>query len=834
MVENQNEEKLLRAVAVQNARAILLARERAERALRESEERLRVTLASIGDAVIVSDTKGRVTYLNPVAEELTGWAMAAAAEAPLEEVFRIVDEQTRQPVQNPCVRVLSEGVVVGLANHTVLIARDGTERTIDDSAAPIRDVEGNITGVILIFRDVTEKRQSERALQDSEEFSRTVLEDSPDCVRILDLEGRVQFMNANGLRLLDIDDFSAVKNQLSWTLWPEESQPLVQGSIQKALRSETASFQAFCPTAKGRPKWWDVIVRPVMGENGKPARVISVARDITESKATQEALRQNELFLRLQKRSLEMLVRGSPLKEVLEGMVCAMEAQSPRKMMAAVHLLSKDGSRFEDAIAPSLPQSYRAATEGMKIDSKTGPCCWAALTGDRVIVPDVAADAKWKAFAEFMEPLGLRSGWSAPIISSQNKVLGTFAHYYFEPGDPNPQDLQVVEVLARTMALAIERKQDEEAKARLAAIIESSDDAIISKDLNGIITTWNRGAERLFGYEAAEAIGRSVTMLIPPERLDEEPRILERIRRGDRIEHYETVRRRKNGTLIHISLTVSPMRNSQNQVIGASKIARDITERKRAEELLQSQAKHLESLVQERTAKLQATIGELEAFSYSVSHDLRAPLRAMAGYAKALLEEAPAELAPQHRTYLERIQRAAERLDRLTQEILTYSQLSRCEIKLQPVNLDKLAHEIVEQYPELTAHCGHVQIRSPLLPVLAHESLLTQALSNLLNNACKFVAPGTVPKVVVRTEAIGEEIRIWVEDSGIGIAPEHRDRLFKIFGRIHPDSKYEGTGIGLAIVKKAGERMNGTTGFESEPGKGSKFWVQLKKAGLPS
>ncbi len=829
MVENPNEEKLLRAVAVQNARAILLARERAEKALRESEERLRVTLASIGDAVIVCDAKSRVTYLNAVAEELTGWALADAVAAPLEKVFHIVDEQTRESVPNPCARVLSEGVVVGLANHTVLIARDGTERAIDDSAAPIRDVEGNITGVILIFRDVSEKRRSERALQESEEFSRTVLEDSPDCVRILDLEGRLQFMNVNGLRLLDIDDFTAVKNQLSWSLWPEESQPVVQDSIRKALGGETASFQAFGPTAKGRPKWWDVILRPVMGENAKPVRVISVARDITESKATQEALRQSELFLRLQKRSLEMLLKGLPLKEVLEAMVCAMEAQSPRKMLAAVHLLSEDGTRFKDAIAPSLPQSYRAATEGMKIDSKTGPCCWAALTGDKVIVPDVAADAKWKAFAEFMAPLGLRSGWSAPIISSQSKVLGTFANYYSEPGGPSPQDLQAVEVLARTMALAIERKQAERAKARLAAIVESSDDAIISKDLNGIITSWNRGAERLFGYEAGEAIGRSITMLIPPERLDEEPRILESIRRGARIDHYETVRRRKDGTLIDISLTVSPMRNDQNEIIGASKIARDITERKRAEELLQSEAKHLESLVQERTAKLKAMVGELEAFSYSVSHDLRAPLRAMAGYAKALLEEAPAQLSPQHRTYLERIQRAAERLDRLTQEILTYSQLSRAEIKLQPVNLDKLAHEIVEQYPELAAHCGHIQIHSPLLPVLAHESLLTQALSNLLNNACKFVAPGTEPKVVVRTEEMGEEIRIWVEDKGIGIAPEHRDRLFKIFGRIHPESKYEGTGIGLAIVKKVGERMEGTTGFESEPGKGSRFWMQLKK-----
>ena len=169
----------------------------------------------------------------------------------------------------------------------------------------------------------------------------------------------------------------------------------------------------------------------------------------------------------------------------------------------------------------------------------------------------------------------------------------------------------------------------------------------------------------------------------------------------------------------------------------------------------------------------------------------------------------------------------------MTQEVLSYSQLARADINLQPIDLDKLVRDVVEQYPQLggDGREGKIIIRSPLLPVLGHEGFLTQALANLLTNACKFVAPGTTPQVIVRTEAMGEGVRLWVEDNGIGIAPEHHDRLFKMFGRIHPDDKYEGTGIGLAIVKKAAERMGGTVGFESEPGKGSRFWVQLRKAG---
>ncbi len=168
MQEQDDEEKLLRSVALQNAQNILLARRRAEEALREQSEWLRITLASIGDGVICTDAEGRVTFLNGVAESLTGWTLAEAAGRPLPDVFRIVNEHTRLPTENPALRALREGTVVGLANHTVLIARDGTERPIDDSAAPIRDGAGDPVGAVLVFRDVTERKRGEQALRESE------------------------------------------------------------------------------------------------------------------------------------------------------------------------------------------------------------------------------------------------------------------------------------------------------------------------------------------------------------------------------------------------------------------------------------------------------------------------------------------------------------------------------------------------------------------------------------------------------------------------------------------------------------------------------------------
>ena len=163
MADEDDEEKRLRSVALQNAQSILLARQRAEEALRKQSEWLRITLASIGDAVISTDAEGRVTFMNGVAESLTGWTQAEAAGRPLPDVFHIVNEHTRQPVENPALRALREGTIVGLANHTVLIARDGTERPIDDSAAPIRDEAGAPVGAVLVFRDVTERKRAEQA-----------------------------------------------------------------------------------------------------------------------------------------------------------------------------------------------------------------------------------------------------------------------------------------------------------------------------------------------------------------------------------------------------------------------------------------------------------------------------------------------------------------------------------------------------------------------------------------------------------------------------------------------------------------------------------------------
>lgn len=242
------------------------------------------------------------------------------------------------------------------------------------------------------------------------------------------------------------------------------------------------------------------------------------------------------------------------------------------------------------------------------------------------------------------------------------------------------------------------------------------------------------------------------------------------------------------------------------------------------EAILQS----LESRVAERTAKLQELVAELESFSYSVSHDLRAPLRIIAGYARSLIDDFAAVLPEEANNRLERIARTAERMDRLTQDVLAYTRLTRADIILESVDLDSLVNELLDQYPVLVAARSQIEVRFPLGRVVGHAPSLTQALSNLLENALKFVPAGRVPHVVIATQARGARRRILLRDNGIGIAPEHQKKIFGIFERI-ADRSVPGTGIGLAIAKKAAERMGGTIGLRSTPGKGSTFWLEFAR-----
>jgi PAS domain S-box-containing protein len=365
--------------------------------------------------------------------------------------------------------------------------------------------------------------------------------------------------------------------------------------------------------------------------------------------------------------------------------------------------------------------------------------------------------------------------------------------------------------------------------SQFAAIVESSDDAIISNNLDGVITSWNPGAEKLFGYSASEALGQKLLSLLPADRAGEELKILAQIAQGEVPSNFETVRVRKNGTPVDIAVSISPIKDGNGKVISISKIARDITARKQAEAEILQLNDHLERRVQERTAELEAANKELEAFSYSVSHDLRAPLRAMDGFSQAIEEDYGAQLPEDGKRYLRTVRENAQRMGALIDDLLAFSRLSRKPLSLHPVNSDKLVREILTELNGRRKD-RQIDIKIGQLPSCqGDESLLKQVWANLLSNAVKYTGKQDAATIEVGCERINGDEVYYVRDNGIGFDMQYAHKLFGVFQRLHRADEFEGTGVGLAIAQRIVHRHGGRIWADSALNQGADFYFTLGK-----
>ena len=377
-----------------------------------------------------------------------------------------------------------------------------------------------------------------------------------------------------------------------------------------------------------------------------------------------------------------------------------------------------------------------------------------------------------------------------------------------------------------------------ESEERFHAIFNQAAAGIVQTDLDGRFTLVNKCYCDITGRKDKELLGLKMQDITHPDDLAANAILLKELREEGRGFVVEKRYLRPNGEIVWVRNSVSSVKHSPSSDQYLLAVTQDITQHKRAQQALLDAkdeiARHaleLERLVQERTSELWNTIRELEGFSYSVSHDMRAPLRAMQSFAQFLVEEYAGKLDEQGVYYLNQIMRSAVRLDRLIQDVLSYTKILHAKLPMQPVDLDRLVRDIVETFPNGQPIKPEIHIKGSLPQVMGNEALLAQCVSNLLTNGAKFVASGTTPQLEVSAEDMkGGSLRIWFKDNGIGVAPEDHDRIFRLFERIHPSTQYEGTGIGLSIVRKATERMGAQVGFDSELGKGSSFWIQLKAA----
>jgi PAS domain S-box-containing protein len=360
-----------------------------------------------------------------------------------------------------------------------------------------------------------------------------------------------------------------------------------------------------------------------------------------------------------------------------------------------------------------------------------------------------------------------------------------------------------------------------EALARLAAIVESSDDAIISKTLEGVITTWNNGAERIFGYTAAEAIGRPITMLVPDDRQYEEPQILARLRAGERVDHYETVRVRKDGGFLEVSVTISPVRDSRGRIVGASKIARDITDQKRFQAELRAAKEAAEEAGRAK-----------DHFLSVLSHELRTPLTPVLAAVSALANN-PSVPAEEMRSQLDMIRRNVETEARLVDDLLDLTRIARGMLQLHFEVSDAhaaLRNAVTMFQPEIDAKRLAVTfaLRAKDHHVWADPGRLQQVFLNLLSNSVKFTPDEG--SILVRTSNDGEQLIVEVSDNGVGIEADVLPRLFHTFeqGDRTVNRRFGGLGLGLSIVRSLVEMHKGSVTASSEgTNKGATFVISL-------
>lgn len=369
-------------------------------------------------------------------------------------------------------------------------------------------------------------------------------------------------------------------------------------------------------------------------------------------------------------------------------------------------------------------------------------------------------------------------------------------------------------------------RANSEQRELMTSIVNNSEDAIMSKTLDGIITSWNRGAEKIFGYSAKEIIGKHIFTIIPEKCQAEERFIIEKIRKGQSIEHFETERIKKNGEIIYASITISPLKDANGNITGASKILRDITEVKKAQTELKHLNETLEQKVNDRTEQLEAVNKELESFSYSVSHDLRAPLRAIDGYAKIISEDYNKVLDDEGKRLLETVQHNATKMGRLIDDLLTFSRLGKKELVKADLDMNELVEGALYEYNKSATHNATVKINT-LHPVKGDYGLINQVIINLLSNAIKYSAKVQTPLVEISSEKNGSQIIYSVKDNGAGFDMKYVHKLFGVFQRLHTPDEFEGTGVGLAIVQRIVARHGGKVWGEGEKNKGATFKFSL-------
>ncbi|MEM6252818.1 MAG: PAS domain S-box protein [Cyanobacteria bacterium P01_D01_bin.156] len=771
---------------------------------------------------------GKLLRVNQRFCEIVGYAKAELLNLSFQDISHPEDLET--DLDN--VQQLLTGQVDTFRMEKRYLRKDGTVTWTNLTCSLVSGHSGKPGYLIGIVEDINARKQTEEMLRLYERAICT----TPDHMSFIDCNYIYSMVNDAYARKFGKSKAEIIGHSVAELLGEDAFLQTVKPNLDRTFAGDKVNYQSLFSLTDELQEYLDVTYVPYCEEDGTITGAVVSVRDISKIYAA-------ELALTHQARRAEALLELPQLAEQLDEQEFMQQAQDIAKtltgsQMTFLYLVHGDQETFELVNGEQRPLTALGNTVCKPQPSIDQARILADVLHQRQPViyncpcDPSSHDQGLLKERELKEHEQLNRLLSVPVIENGKVVMLTGVG--IKNNNYTDMDVETVQLIANLVWRTVQHYRALQTSRLLAAVVQSTEDAIITKDLSGVVTSWNAGAEKLLGYSALEAIGQPVTMLSPMDHVAEASQSFEQLKQGKGIEQFETARRHKNGKLLDVSLTISPLRDRSGQIIGDSTIMRDISARKVAEQKLKTEIIARQQVIktlQHTTERLEESNQELQDFAYVASHDLQEPLRKVQAFGDRLSHTCQDGLSERGQDYLARMLNAAVRAQTLINDLLSFSRVTTQAKPFTPTDLAQVMAGVLSDLEVRIEQTRATVDVDPLPTIDADRTQMQQVFQNLLSNALKFHKPDVIPEIQVRVlhSLVGEKevCELRVIDNGIGFDVKYCDRIFQPFQRLHGRKVYEGSGIGLAICRKVIRRHGGTLRAESQPGEGSIFIATL-------
>jgi PAS domain S-box-containing protein len=799
-----------------------------EAALHESQERYRMIIDNIADhAIYMLDAQGNVASWNEGAKHIQGYESDEVIGRHFSIFFTPEDRQQELP-RRELERAAREGKS---DNDAWSIRKDGSRFRSHWTLTAVRD-GSQLVGFARLAHDITEKYKAEQALRESEEQLRMVLQSARDyAIFTIGLDGRINSWNRGAEKIFGFSNAEALQMEfkaLYLEEWVANGHP--DAELQVALQNNRVGNECWHRRKGGGRFWGSGHTMPLTDARGQTRGYLKIVRDETSRRLMQMEIqahvRQQSALARFSQRALAV----EDLPALAQDAVTLVSETLGLEMCAWLEFVPPQNALYPRQAVGWGAESTTSAPVSTGTESQAG---YTLMINAPVVVNDLSTEARFQV-PQTLRDRGANSSISV-VVPGEPHPYGVMVAHGIGPRDFSEPDVHFMESVANVLSHTIRRKRAEselaETERRFRLAVEAVQDyAIYMLDAEGRVAAYNLGATRMEGYQPEEIIGRPLHIFFPAEDVARglPDRELERARTEGKSQT-EGWNVRKDGSRFISNWLLTAIRDADGNLTGYSKVARDVTEIRRAQEQMETWHEALKKRVAERTEELEASNEELEAFSYSVSHDLRAPLRHINSFIAMLEEELGASVTSEAKNLLQLVAQSAMQMAHLVDDLLNFSRMGRQEMRRVTVRLGVLVQEAQQHFQTELAERDVEWVIGDCPEVMGDPASLRQVFINLLSNALKYTRSRPRPRIEVGCKETPTEIICYVRDNGVGFDMQYAEKLFGVFERLHSSNQFEGTGIGLAIVRRIIQRHGGRTWAEAEVDRGATFYLSLPK-----